>query len=87
MDLLAFTFEIKCLYKVNMLKDFHLLKLMFNVKERENSYQKLKRSPEERHTHTHGNLIKIFCHRCLSQSKENQNVCEHTTKMASQESF
>ena len=29
-------------------------------KERENSYQKLKRSPMERHTQTHGNLIEIF---------------------------
>jgi hypothetical protein len=29
-------------------------------KERENSYQKLKRSPEERHTQTHGNLFEIF---------------------------
>jgi hypothetical protein len=29
-------------------------------KERENSYQKLKRSLEERHTLTHGNLIEIF---------------------------
>ena len=29
-------------------------------KERENSYQKLKRSPEERHMQTHGNLVKIF---------------------------
>ena len=28
--------------------------------ERENSYRKLKRSPEERHTQTHGNLFKIF---------------------------
>ena len=28
--------------------------------ERENSYQKLKRYPEERHTQTHGNLYKIF---------------------------
>ena len=29
-------------------------------KERENSYRKLKRSPEERHTQTHGNLFEIF---------------------------
>ena len=29
-------------------------------KERENSYQKIKRSPEERHTRTHGNLFDIF---------------------------
>ena len=30
-------------------------------KERENSYQKMKRSPEERHTQTHGNnLFDIF---------------------------
>ena len=29
-------------------------------KERENSYQKLKRSPEERHIQAHGNLFEIF---------------------------
>ena len=29
-------------------------------KEWENSYRKLKRSPEERHTQTHGNLFEIF---------------------------
>ena len=29
-------------------------------KERENSYQKLKRSPEERDTQTHRNVFKIF---------------------------
>ena len=29
-------------------------------KERENSYQKIKRSPEERHTQTHENLNDIF---------------------------
>ena len=29
-------------------------------KERENSYKKLKRSPQERHMQTHGNLIEIF---------------------------
>jgi hypothetical protein len=31
-----------------------------NGKRKENSYQKTKRSPEERHTQTHGNLIDIF---------------------------
>ena len=30
------------------------------LKERENSYQKMKRSLGERHTKTHGNLIEIF---------------------------
>jgi hypothetical protein len=29
-------------------------------KERENSYQTLKRSSEERHTQKHGNLFEIF---------------------------
>ena len=29
-------------------------------KESENSYQKLKRSPRDRHTKTHGNCIEIF---------------------------
>ena len=29
-------------------------------KESENSYQKLKRSQQDRHMQTHGNLIKIF---------------------------
>ena len=29
-------------------------------KDRENSYQKMKRSPEKRHTRTHGNLFEIF---------------------------
>ena len=29
-------------------------------REKENSYRKMKRSPEERHTQTHGNLIEIF---------------------------
>jgi hypothetical protein len=29
-------------------------------KEKENSYRKFNRSPEERHTQTHGNLFKIF---------------------------
>ena len=39
-------------------------------KEGENSYQKLKRSPEERHMQTHGNLFKMFDgHRRLSQSE------------------
>ena len=32
----------------------------YKGKERENSYKKLKRSPEERHTQTHGNLFEIF---------------------------
>ena len=32
----------------------------------ENSYQKLKRSPMERNTQTHGNLFKIFCVICTS---------------------
>ena len=41
-------------------------------KERENSYQKLKRSPKEWHNQTHGSLIKYFDgHRRLSQSEEN----------------
>ena len=30
------------------------------VKEKENSYKKMKRSPEKRHTQTHRNLIEIF---------------------------
>ena len=29
-------------------------------KEREKTYRKMKRSPEERHTQTHGNLVEIF---------------------------
>ena len=29
-------------------------------KERENSYQKLKRTPQEKQMQTHGNLIEIF---------------------------
>ena len=29
-------------------------------KERENSYLKIKRSPDERHTQTHGSIIKMF---------------------------
>ena len=31
-----------------------------NGKGKENSYRKMKRSPEERHTQTHGNLFEIF---------------------------
>ena len=36
--------------------------------ERENSYQKLKRFPEQRHTQTHGNLFKIFLQSQMSFS-------------------
>ena len=36
------------------------MKIQNKGKERENSYQKLKRSPMERHTKTHGNLYEIF---------------------------
>ena len=39
-------------------------------KERENSYQKLKRSPEERHMETKS--IYFDCHRRLSQSLESE---------------
>ena len=39
----------------------------------ENFYQKLKRSPMERHTQTHGNYTKYFDgHRHLSQLEESE---------------
>ena len=42
------------------IKQINLKLSQIKGEERENSYQKLKRSPWERHTQTHGNLIKIF---------------------------
>ena len=46
-------------------------------KERENSYQKL-RSPEERHTETHGKYSKYFDgHRSLSQSAVSECTWTH----------
>ena len=57
------------------------------VKESENSYQKLKRSPRDRHTKTHVNCIEIFRLARPSFSIERVNVCEHTTKTASLESL
>ena len=41
-------------------------------KERENSSQKLKRSPEERHTQKHRNLKYFDGRRHLSQSEESE---------------
>ena len=43
-------------------------------KERENSYRKIYRSPDEIHiqTQTHGNVIYFGNHRCLSLSEENK---------------
>ena len=38
----------------------NILKSQNKGKESENSYQKLKRSPRDRHTKTHGNYIEIF---------------------------
>ena len=55
-------------------------------KESENSYQKLKRSLKDRHMKTHGNYIEIFRPTRPSLSIKRENVCEHTTKMASPES-
>ena len=43
--------------------------------EREISYQKMKRSPEERHTETY--LICFNDHRCLSQSEESKCMWTH----------
>ena len=43
------------------------------LEKMENSYWKMKRSPEERHTQTHKNLFEYFDdHRCLSQSEESK---------------
>ena len=53
-------------------------------KEREKSYQKLKRSPEERHTQTYS---KYFMATDIFLNQKRVNVCEHMTKMASLESF
>ena len=41
-------------------------------KESENSYQKLKRSPRDGHTKTHGN--------CIFVNRKRVNVCEHTQR-------
>jgi hypothetical protein len=48
---------------INTFNDFKINKIYFTQnkgKESENSYQKLKRSLEDRHTKTHGNLNEIF---------------------------
>ena len=42
---------------VSMLINIRMQKM---GKERENSYLKMERSPDERHTQTQGNLIEIF---------------------------
>ena len=49
-------------------------------KEKENSYWKMKKSLEERHTLKHGNLIEIFWRLLMSFSI--RIVCEHTVKIA-----
>ena len=47
-------------------------------KERENSYWKMKRSPEERPIETHGNLFDIFWWSQMSFFDQKRvNVCEH----------
>ena len=57
-------------------------------KERENSYQKLKRSPEERHTQKQYELIQnILTITDVFLNQERVNVCGHTVKMASLENF
>ena len=51
-------------------------------KERENSYQKLKRSLEERHTKNTWKLIQnilIATYVCLSQSEESKCMLTHGT--------
>ena len=54
---------------------YYFLSYLINVsqklgKERKNSYRKMKRSPEERHTQTY--LIYFDDHKCLSQSEESK---------------
>ena len=57
-------------------------------KERGNSYQKMKRSPDEMHTQTHGSLTEN-----LRRSQDffldltKANVCEHTVKTAPRDDF
>ena len=45
--------------------------------ERENSYRKLKRSPEERHTQIHRNILMITD---VFLNKKRVNVCEYMVK-------
>ena len=48
------------------------------VIEREKFYRKMKKSPEENHTQTHGNLFDIFGdHRCLSESEMSKCMRKH----------
>ena len=60
-----------------------------NIRERKGkTYQKLKRSPEERHTQIHGNFFRnISMVTDFFPNQKRVNVCEHMTKMESQESF
>ena len=52
-------------------------------KEKENSYWKMKRSPEERHTQTYS--IYFDNHRCLSQSEESKYMLTHNKEGATWE--
>ena len=54
-------------------------------KERKNSYRKMKRSLEERHTQIHGNLFEIF--QRLQMSFSIRRECEHMVKISPRESF
>ena len=46
-----------------------------SVKKEESLTEKIKRSPDERHTKTHGSLTDTFDnHRCLSQSEESKCI-------------
>ena len=47
----------------------------------------MKRSLEERHMQTHGNNQNILTVTDVFLNQKRVNVCEHTTKMASLESF
>ena len=47
----------------------------------------MKRSPGEKHTQTHGSLIKMFRGSQMSFPIKRVNVCEHTVKMTPREGF
>jgi hypothetical protein len=49
-------------------------------KERENSYRKMKRSADESHTQTHGNLIYSSAITDAFLDQKRVNVCEHAVK-------
>jgi hypothetical protein len=55
-------------------------------KDRESSYQKLKRSPEKRHTHKYmETYLKYSTVTDVFLSQKRLNLCENTVKMASLE--